>query len=74
MLVENLQRQDLSPVEEARGYRRILDDGHTNAQLARRIVVPTARINARLLLLKLDEQVQWMVHRGDLPLTLAPVC
>ena len=58
MLVENLQRQDLSPVEEARGYRRILDEGHTGAQLARRIGVPTARINARLLLLKLDEQVQ----------------
>jgi ParB family chromosome partitioning protein len=73
MLVENLQRQDLSPVEEARGYRRILDEGQTNAQLARRIGVPTARINARLLLLKLDDQVQWMVHRGDLPLTLAPV-
>ena len=73
MLVENLQRQDLSPVEEARAYRRILDEGHTTAQLARRIGVPAARINARLLLLKLQEQVQWMFDRGDLPLTLAPV-
>src|SRR5207245_6305903 len=73
MLVENLQRQDLSPVDEARAYLRILDEGHTTAQLARRIGVPAARINARLLLLKLDEQVQWMFHRGDLPLTLAPV-
>ena len=27
----------------------------------------------RLVLLKLDEQVQWMFHRADLPLTLAPV-
>ena len=35
--------------------------------------VPSARINARLVLLKLDEQVQWMFHRADLPLTLAPV-
>ena len=73
MLVENLQRQDLSPVEEARAYRRLLDSGHTIAQLARSIGVPAARINARLVLLKLDEQVQWMFHRGDLPLTLAPV-
>ncbi len=73
MLVENLQRQDLSPVEEARAYRRILDEGHTTAQIARQIGVPAARINARLLLLKLDEQVQWMFHRGDLPLTLAPI-
>jgi ParB family transcriptional regulator, chromosome partitioning protein len=73
MLVENLQRQDLSPVEEARAYRRLLDAGHTTAQLARRIGVPSARINARLVLLKLDDQVQWMFHRGDLPLSLAPV-
>ena len=73
MLVENLQRQDLSVVEEARAYRRLLDGGHTTAQLARRIGVPSARINARLVLLKLDEQVQWMFHRGDLPLTLASV-
>ena len=73
MLVENLQRQDLSPVEEARAYRQLLGAGHTTAQLARRLGVPAARINARLVLLKLDEQVQWMFHRGDLPLTLAPV-
>ena len=73
MLVENLQRQDLSPVEEARAYRRLLEAGHTTAQLARRIGAPAARINARLVLLKLDEQVQWMFHRGDLPLTLAAV-
>jgi ParB family chromosome partitioning protein len=73
MLVENLQRQDLSPVEEARAYRQLLDAGHTTAQLARRIGAPAARINARLVLLKLDEQVQWMFHRGDLPLTLAAV-
>jgi ParB/RepB/Spo0J family partition protein len=73
MLVENLQRQDLSPVEEARAYRRLLDGGYTTAQLARSIGVPAARINARLVLLRLDEQVQWMFHHGDLPLTLAPV-
>jgi ParB family transcriptional regulator, chromosome partitioning protein len=73
MLVENLQRQDLSAVEEARAYERLLADGHTTAQLARRVGVSSARINARLVLLKLDEQVQWMFHRGDLPLTLASV-
>jgi len=73
ILVENLQRQDLSAVEEARAYSQLLDGGHTTAQLARRVGVPAARIKARLVLLKLDEQVQWMFHRGDLPLTLAPV-
>jgi ParB family chromosome partitioning protein len=73
ILVENLQRQDLSAVEEARAYSQLLDGGHTTAQLARRVGVPAARIKARLNLLRLDEQVQWMFHRGDLPLTLAPV-
>lgn len=73
MLVENLQRQDLSPLDEARAYRRMLDAGQTAAQLARRLGVPAARINARLVLLRLDERVQWMFHRGDLPLTLASV-
>jgi ParB family chromosome partitioning protein len=73
MLVENLQRKDLSPVEEARAYQRLLDAGHTLAQLARRVGAPSARITARLALLRLDERVQWMFHRGDLPLTLAPV-
>ena len=73
MLVENLQRRDLSAVEEARAYQRLLDAGHTLAQLARRVGAPSARITARLALLRLDDQVQWMFHRGDLPLTLAPV-
>jgi len=73
MLVENLQRADLSAVAEARAYRRLLDTGHTTANLARRLGVTTSRINARVLLLKLDEHVQWMVDRGDLPLTLAPI-
>ncbi len=73
ILVENLQREALSPVEEARAYRQLLDAGVTTAELARRVGITTARINARVLLLKLDEQVQWMFHRGDLPLTLAPI-
>lgn len=73
MLVENLQRKDLSPVDEALACRRLVDGGQTTAQLARRLGVPAARINARLVLLKLDEQVRWMFHRGDLPLTLASV-
>ncbi|NWG72940.1 MAG: ParB/RepB/Spo0J family partition protein, partial [Parvularculaceae bacterium] len=35
-LVENLQRQDLNPIEEAEGYRRLLDDyGHSQEDLAR---------------------------------------
>jgi ParB family chromosome partitioning protein len=73
MLVENLQRQDLSVVEEARAYRRLIDAVSTTADVARHVGVNAARVKARLALLELDEQVQWMFHRGDLPITLAAV-
>ena len=73
ILVENLQREALSPTEEARAYRHLLDAGLSTAELARRVGITTALISSRMVLLKLDEQVQWMFHRGDLPLTLAPV-
>src|SRR6266702_341893 len=51
MLVENLQRHEITGLEEARAYRRLLDSGYTTVQLARRVGVPSARINARLVLL-----------------------
>jgi hypothetical protein len=41
--------------------------------VARHVGVNAARVKARLVLLELDEQVQWMFHRGDLPITLAAV-
>ena len=46
MLVEHLQRQDLSAVERHVPTGVLLDDGHTTAQLARRVGIPSARINA----------------------------
>jgi len=73
MLVENLQRESLSPVEEAIGYQRLIESGCTTADAARRVGVTTARISARMVLLKFDDVVRSMFHRGDLPLTAAPV-
>lgn len=73
MLVENLQREDLSPIEEARGYKGLLTTMVALAEVARAVGVTTARVKMRLVLLNLDEVVQMMVHRGDLPLTVAPI-
>jgi ParB family chromosome partitioning protein len=71
MLIENLQRQDLTPIEEARGFARALAGGTKQAALARRLGIPVNRIGWRLELLRLDEEVQKLVHRRVLPVSLA---
>lgn len=73
MLVENIQREDLSPVQEAKAYRRLIDSGMTQADCARRVGVNHVRVQARLKLLELDDEVLERFHRLELPLTLCPV-
>lgn len=72
MLVENLQREDLTPLQEARGYQVALGDRGTKADLARRLGVPLHRVESRLELLRLDPAVQKLFDRMDLPISLAP--
>ena len=72
MLVENLQREDLTPVEEARGYARALEGARTVAELSRRLGVHKGRINERLTLLRLAPGVQKMIERRELRLSLVP--
>ena len=58
-IVENLQRRDLSPIEEAKSYKKLLDRGYlTQDQLASRMGKTQATISNKLRLLNLDEQVQ----------------
>lgn len=74
MLVENLQRDDLSPLEEGIAFRRLLESNkYAIADLARRLGYNSQRIQSRLVLTKLDREVQQLFHAGDLPLTLAPI-
>jgi ParB family chromosome partitioning protein len=70
-LTENLQRSDLTAIEEARAYGRLLDAGATQASIARTVGVPASRIRERLGLLDLDARVQERVHRGELPMRVA---
>ena len=70
-LVENLQRADLTPIEEARAYHLLLEVGTTLASIARTVGVPANRVRDRLTLLDLDEQVQGQVHRNELPMRVA---
>src|SRR5205085_10679259 len=70
-LVENLQRADLSPIQEARAYQHLVETGATQASIARAVGVSASRVRERLALLDLDASVQEQVHRGELPLNVA---
>lgn len=57
-LIENIQRQELNVVEEARAYRKLLDNiGFTQEELSERVGKDRSMISTALRLLKLPEQV-----------------
>ena len=58
-IVENIQRKNLSPIEEAKSYKKLLDRGYlTQDQLATRMGKTQATISNKLRLLNLAEEVQ----------------
>jgi ParB family chromosome partitioning protein len=64
-LIENLQRQDLNPMEEARGYRRLLTEYQmTQAELADKVSKSRPAVANTLRLLDLPDEVQDMLA-GD---------
>ncbi|WP_263380772.1 ParB/RepB/Spo0J family partition protein [Granulicella paludicola] len=66
-IVENLQRADLNPIEQAHAYHRLSKDFHmTQEQMAERTGKDRASVANFLRLLKLPEAVQKMVEVGDL--------
>ena len=66
-IVENVQRQDLSPLEEADGYRRLLDEfGNTQEDLAKHVGKSRSHIANTLRLLNLPEGVKLLLEQGKL--------
>jgi ParB family chromosome partitioning protein len=66
-LIENLQREDLNAIEEARGYKRLLTEYQmTQAELADNVSKSRSAITNALRLLDLPEEVQEMVYSGEL--------
>ena len=66
-IVENVQRQDLNPIEEARGYQRLVDDFNYNQEkLSKFIGKSRSYIANSLRLLGLPEEVLLMVETGNL--------
>ena len=66
-LIENLQRSDLNPIEEARGYKRLLkESGMTQEALSKAVSKSRSAITNSLRLLDLPETVQQMLFDGKL--------
>ena len=66
-LIENIQRQDLNPLEEARAIARLVEDfGLTHQQVAETVGRSRASVSNLLRLQELDDKVKEWVESGDL--------
>ncbi len=66
-LIENIQRADLNPLEEAAGYQRLMDEfGYTQEKLSPIVGKSRSHIANLLRLLKLPESVKSRIDSGDL--------
>jgi len=66
-LVENVARENLSPVEEARAYASLVDEFELSlGEVAETVGRSKSAVSNRLRLLELPEDVLWMLARGDL--------
>ncbi|MDD7268150.1 MAG: ParB/RepB/Spo0J family partition protein [Lachnospiraceae bacterium] len=66
-LIENIQRKNLNPIEEAAAYQRLLTEfSLTQEEVAARMSISRSAITNSLRLLKLDERVREIVERGEI--------
>ncbi len=66
-LIENLQREDLTPLEEAQAYRHLVDDyGLTQEQIAERVGKSRSAVANTLRLLTLPDSVKTQLERGEI--------
>jgi len=66
-LIENIQRQELNPMEEAHAYRRLVEElGLTQEEIARRIGKDRSTVTNSLRLLKLPREVQSLLEQEQI--------
>lgn len=66
-LIENLQREDLKPLEEAQGYQALMEEfGFTQDEISKSVGKSRPAVTNALRLLNLPEAVRGMLARGDL--------
>ena len=68
-IVENLQRVDVTPLEEARALSALSGFGLSEAAIADKLGVPEFRVREKLSILRLEEQIQKLVDRGHVSVT-----
>jgi ParB/RepB/Spo0J family partition protein len=72
MLMENIQRRDLTPIEEARAFKKRMDSWEMTAtEFAAAIKRTPAYVHSRLLCLRLGPHAQELIGTGQLPLSHA---
>jgi ParB family chromosome partitioning protein len=66
-IIENVQRTDLNPIEEALGYQRLADEfAHTTDEIAKIVGKSRSHVANTMRLLKLSDTVKAFVHSGKL--------
>ena len=65
-IIENLQREDLNPIEEARAYESLVEKGFTHAEIADKMGKSRPYISNSIRLLSLPEQILSEVENGKL--------
>jgi ParB family chromosome partitioning protein len=66
-LIENLQREDLNPIDEAETFRRIVEElGYTHEELAKRISKSREYVTNKLRLLKLPDDIKKALQDGKI--------
>lgn len=66
-LIENIQREDLNPIEEAMAYKQLLEEFNLKQEeVAKRVSKSRATVTNSMRLLKLHDTIQQMIIDGDL--------
>ena len=71
-IIENVQRADMNPMEEARAYQQLVDNGFTVADIIKELgLKSTNAVRSRLDLLALRPDIQQLVESGNMPSSIA---
>ena len=66
-LIENIQREDLNPIDKARGFRQLIDEyGITHQQLSETLGMSRSAVSNTVRILNLDERVLKLAEEGQL--------
>lgn len=72
MLVENIQRQNLNPVQEAKAFQHLIEKGFTSKAVAEKVGLPFLRVEKILKINAMPSDLQELIASGELPLGAVP--